>query len=86
MISRPSPVAMRLTMNVSATVVWTALLRPSRSCAPYRWEITTDAPVARPAQKPTIVLIIGPVEPTAAWACCPTNRPTTSVSTVLYSC
>ncbi len=86
MIMSPMPVASRLTIKVMAMVVWTALLSPSRSCAPYRWEIMTDAPVARPAQKPTMVLIMEPVEPTAACASWPTNWPTTTVSTVLYNC
>ena len=82
-IRRPPAVARALSRKVTAMVVWTALRSAASSWAPYRWEIITEAPVARPVQKPTTVLMIEPVEPTAACASLETKLPTTRVSTVL---
>ena len=46
----------------------------------------TLEPVERPAAKPTSMLMMLDVVPTAASASLPTNCPTTMVSTVLYNC
>ena len=43
----------------------------------------TLAPVERPAERPTSILMMLEVLPTAASACVLTNCPTTMVSTVL---
>ena len=48
--------------------------------------MTTPAPVAKPLKKPMSILITGPTLPTAASASLPTKFPTTTLSTVLYSC
>ena len=56
------------------------------SPAPRYWEMTTPAPVAKPLKKPMSILITGPTLPTAASASLPTKFPTTTLSTVLYSC
>jgi len=79
----PNAVSNADSRNVSSIVVCTAWNTPLLSCAPYRWEIITLAPVESPMKKPMKVLMTGPVEPTAARASFPTKLPTTMLSTVL---
>ena len=63
------------------------LLRiPSRSPAPKRCAVSTVNPVVSPCVNPKIRKLTDPVAPTAANASTPTNRPTITVSTMLYSC
>ena len=44
------------------------------------------APMNRPIKKPVIIKMRLPLLATAASACLPTNLPTMTLSTVLYSC
>ena len=63
---------------LSSMAVWT------HSCtSSQRRAMATTAPAARPVKMPTVRLTMTEVEPTAARATLPTNRPTTRVSTVL---
>ncbi len=70
----------------SSMAVWTARWTPSSCRAPYRWAMTTTAPLTRPLSRPTVRLTTDPVQPTAARAEVPSSLPTTMVSTVLYIC
>ena len=56
------------------------------SLAPQNWDRITVAPELSPTKKPLIIFTRGPVVPTAARAWVLTNRPTMTVSTVLYIC
>ena len=85
-ISTPMTVNTRARTRVMTMVVCTALCTPSRSRAPNIRAMMTVAPVDRPVKNPMRVLMMLPVEPTAASASLPTKLPTTTESTVLYSC
>ena len=64
----PSTVKIAPSTRVIPTVVWTARSTPSSSRAPKRWEMMTPAPTDRPMKKPTSILMMELVEPTAARA------------------
>ena len=68
---------------LSSMAVWTHSCTSSQRRAPKCWAMATTAPAASPVKMPTVRLTMTEVEPTAARATLPTNRPTTRVSTVL---
>ncbi len=80
------------TANVDTTIETTlavrmliemAFLMLSRSFAPNFWLMMTENPAVRPMTKPKTKKLTPPVDPTAARALTPMNRPTMIVSTML---
>ena len=74
------------TIAANSTPLATVLRVASNSPAPYFWLVRTVNPVAIPLARPITRNIMVPVDPTAASALAPTNLPTMTVSTMLYSC
>lgn len=56
--------------------------RSSKLFEPKLWATGMEKPEQTPMQKPTIKKLMEPVEPTAARALVPKNRPTMTVSTM----
>ena len=83
MITRQNTVIKMEEMMDRRIPLATLAFTPSRSLAPYFWETTTEKPEDTPWAKPVVRNMIVPVEPTAANAPAPTNRPTMMVSTML---
>ena len=69
----------------SVTEVWTVLRTPASSFAPKQRAATTFAPSDIPTNRLTSRLMSAPLEPTAASAVLPANRPTTTTSAALKS-
>ena len=85
--ARPIPVSSTPNAAIAVTAFPMAWFRFSFCPAPYTWPMTTAAPAVMATKKPTSTLIIcAELPPTAASAFVPTNRPTISPSTALYSC
>ena len=84
--SAPATVtAMPIAPISSAPVAMARFIRAS-SPAPKQRAITTDMPLVMPISRPRSSCVTGDAAPTAASASGPTPRPTTAVSTMLYSC
>ena len=77
--------SVRMAAAITAKIIPFATLRftPFLSPAPYRWAVRIENPAVIPCAKPVARNMIVPVEPTAASAPAPTQRPTMIVSAIL---
>lgn len=85
-MNQPIKISANPAISAKVIVVCTAFCICCFFPAPIKFAITTFAPSEIPTKRLIIMLIIGPLLPTAASAWLPEKRPTTAASAELKSC